>query len=418
MRLNQAPLLLILGILFLFGPVRAKSQNHLIQEAPDTVREEEIKEKIHAEKDIIDVMAALIKSPGLAKHNSVTHKTGRIHFSAAPGLGYTLSTGLAGILASNSAFYTSEDADAKLSNIFADVVYTQNRQLITHVQGTIWTKHNNYNIITDWRYLKYPQKTYGLGGHTDLNNSFDQDYSYLRLYQAVLKKIAPNFYGGLGYSLDYHWNISESSTDIFAVSDAQLYGLPDKTTSSGLTLNIMFDDRNNSINPGKGTYVNILLRDNTTWMGSDQHWQSLRMDIRKYYSFPRNSDNVLAFWSFNWLTLAGNPPYLDLPSTGWDPYNNMGRGYIQGRFRGKNLLYLESEYRFKITHNGLIGGVVFMNAQTVSEWPTNKFEVIAPAGGAGLRLKFNKHSKTNVAIDYGFGAGGSQGFFLNLGEVF
>jgi hypothetical protein len=38
--------------------------------------------------------------------------------------------------------------------------------------------------------------------------------------------------------------------------------------------------------------------------------------------------------------------------------------------------------------------------------------------GAGIRIKLNKHSNTNVAIDYAFGQGGSQGIFMNLGEVF
>lgn len=389
-----------------------------LEKPPDTLEVTKTEKFQLKQKDLIDIMAFLVKSPGLVKHNAVSKKTGRVHFSVAPGIGYTLSTGFAGIIASNSAFYTSDSDDAKLSNIFADVVYTQNKQLITHIQGNIWTKNNDYNIVTDWRYLKYPQKTYGLGGHTDLDNSFDQDYSYLRLYQTVLKSLGKDFYAGLGYSLDYHWNISETSDDIFAVSDAQLYGLPPTTISSGLNYNILYDNRSNSINPDGGTYINLLYRQNLTFLGSDQNWQSLRLDMRKYYKFPRNSENVIAFWSFNWLTLAGDPPYLDLPSTGWDPYNNLGRGYIQGRYRGKDMFYLETEYRFKISQNGLIGGVAFINAQTVSEWPSGNFEVIAPAGGAGLRLKFNKHSRTNIAIDYGVGTGGSQGFFVNLGEVF
>lgn len=389
-----------------------------LEKPPDTLEVTKTEKFQLKQKDLIDIMAFLVKSPGLVKHNAVSKKTGRVHFSVAPGIGYTLSTGFAGIIASNSAFYTSDSDDAKLSNIFADVVYTQNKQLITHIQGNIWTKNNDYNIVTDWRYLKYPQKTYGLGGHTDLDNSFDQDYSYLRLYQTVLKSLGKDFYAGLGYSLDYHWNISETSDDIFAVSDAQLYGLPPTTISSGLNYNILYDNRSNSINPDGGTYINLLYRQNLKFLGSDQNWQSLRLDMRKYYKFPRNSENVIAFWSFNWLTLAGDPPYLDLPSTGWDPYNNLGRGYIQGRYRGKDMFYLETEYRFKISQNGLIGGVAFINAQTVSEWPSGNFEVIAPAGGAGLRLKFNKHSRTNIAIDYGVGTGGSQGFFVNLGEVF
>jgi hypothetical protein len=96
----------------------------------------------------------------------------------------------------------------------------------------------------------------------------------------------------------------------------------------------------------------------------------------------------------------------------------MGRGYIQGRFRGKNNLYLESEYRFRILDNGFLGGVVFVNAQSFSEPVTNRFEAINPGWGAGLRIKLNKFSRTNICLDYGFGLHGSGGLFANLGEVF
>ncbi len=146
--------------------------------------------------------------------------------------------------------------------------------------------------------------------------------------------------------------------------------------------------------------------------------KSLLIDLRHYIPWPRNSENILAFWSYNWLTLGGDPPYLDLPSTGWDTYGNTGEGYIQGRFRSKNMLFVEAEYRFKVTSNGLFGGVVFANAQSFTEWPSNTFQTIAPAAGLGLRVKFNKYSRTNIAIDYGFGQNGSQGVFVNLGEVF
>ena len=38
--------------------------------------------------------------------------------------------------------------------------------------------------------------------------------------------------------------------------------------------------------------------------------------------------------------------------------------------------------------------------------------------GFGIRIKVNKVSNTNIAIDYGFGLDGSHGFFVNLGELF
>jgi hypothetical protein len=153
-------------------------------------------------------------------------------------------------------------------------------------------------------------------------------------------------------------------------------------------------------------------------MGSDDNWQYLLLEFRKYIQLPGNARNMLAFWSYNWLTLSGKPPYLDLPSTAWDEFNNVGRGYIQNRLKGMNLLYLESEYRFGITKNGLLGGVAFVNAQCVSNWPGNKFDTVWPGVGAGLRIKVNKHSNTNMAIDYGIGLQGSGGLYFGLGEMF
>jgi hypothetical protein len=72
----------------------------------------------------------------------------------------------------------------------------------------------------------------------------------------------------------------------------------------------------------------------------------------------------------------------------------------------------------KELRNGLLGGVVFCNAGSVSELRNNRFEVIYPGFGIGLRIKFNKFSNTNACLDYGIGTKGSRGFFGNLGEVF
>ena len=91
---------------------------------------------------------------------------------------------------------------------------------------------------------------------------------------------------------------------------------------------------------------------------------------------------------------------------------------IQGRFRGDNMYYFETEYRYRISRNGLFGGVVFANAEKFSGEISKQFNSIAPGYGVGLRMKLNKFSGANLCVDYGFGENGSRGFFVNLGEVF
>jgi len=370
-------------------------------------------------KDIRDVLKKVFaKDTVLLKELSIRKKTGRLHMSAVPAVGYALQTGFAAAIAANGAFYTDEHENSNLSVVTLNAVYSEKHQFLLPIQSNIWTEDNKYNFVGDWRYYKYPQYTYGLGGHTNLANADLLNYSYLTIRQTVLRHIYKDFYVGLGYMLDHHWNIVESGLADGSVTDFQKYGVTSKSTSSGITFNLLHDDRRNPINPSSGDYVNLVFRCNTTLLSSDQNTQSLILDLRKYFKLPNNSKNVLAMWAYTWLTLSGKPPYLDLPSTAWDTYSNLGRGYIQSRLRGLNLLYLETEYRFAITKNGLLGGVFFANAQSVSDWPSNKFEVILPGLGTGIRLKINKHSNTNIAIDYGFGIGGSNGIFVNLGEVF
>ncbi|UAY52920.1 BamA/TamA family outer membrane protein [Ferruginibacter albus] len=351
-----------------------------------------------------------------------THRsdTGTVNISVLPGAGYSTATGFAGVLSAAGAFYIEKHhaADDKISNIITSLTYSQYNQIIFPIQASIWTKHNEFNITTDWRYLKYPSTTFGLGGKSDINNGYTINFNYIKLHQTVLKSVAKNLFTGFGYYYDYFWNVKQVNPPVGIRTDFQRYGLTPTVAASGPVLRFLYDSRLNQINPSDGWYGNVVYRSNLTAMGSDENWQSLLIDVRKYIHLSPSSKNILAFWSYNLFTVAGKPPYLLLPSTGWDDFYNTGRGYIQGRYRGRNMLYLESEYRFGILNNGLIGGVVFLNAESLPREISRQFDVIAPACGVGLRLKLNKFSKTNVCIDYGIGMEGSKGISVNLGEVF
>jgi hypothetical protein len=347
-----------------------------------------------------------------------THQLKSLQFSAVPAAGYTLQTGFAVIAAANAAFYTGKHDSENISSIYTGVTYSQYQQVIIPIQVNIWSPHNKYNIVVDWRFMKFPSFTYGLGGYSTLNEGYSIDYSYIRLHQSIKRAVSKNLYVGLGYNFDYFWNVKEIEPPTTKSTDFENYGFSTTEKSSGVALHLLYDDRRNSINPEQGYYANVSYSYNTATLGGDANWQSLTIDCRRYFEFPNGTQNVIALWNYDWLTLSGTPPYLLLPNTGGDAYNNTGRGYIPGRYRGKNMVYLETEYRFRITNNGLLGGVAFANAQSFTELNSKIFEVISPAVGAGIRLKLNKFSKTNVCIDYGVGFDGSKGFFVNLGEVF
>jgi len=367
------------------------------------------------DKDLKDVL----RSKKYNEKNNVLlakSKTKKYFLTVLPAVGYTLQTGLAGLLSANIGYYTDKGLDAKMSTISTSVTYSQYSQIIFPLYADLWTKGGGYNFISDNRFISYPSDIFGLGGTTDPNKDHTIDFNQIKLHQTLLKRIRNNFYAGIGFYYDRFWNIRviEPQTRLINVFLQKEIGTTE--TASGPTIKLLYDSRTNQINAEKGLYINTVLRQNFTELGSNDEWASLLIDARKYINFPKGSKNTLALWSFNWLTPAGNPNYLLLPSTGWDDQYNTGRGYVQSRFRGKQMIYFESEYRYRISPNGLIGGVVFFNAEKFYG-NIKPYDNFLPGYGAGLRIKLNKNSGTNLCLDYGFG-NGSHGLYVNLGEVF
>jgi hypothetical protein len=364
------------------------------------------------QKDVYNLIESIFHKTASPGEDSITSKP---VISIVPALGYTLVSRLAIVLSGNAAFRTGPSS--RVSTIVASTDYTQNKQFTIPIQTSIWTKNNNYNFVGDYRYFKYPQNTYGLGSNSKIDDEDPMDYSYIRFYETALRHVSGNFYAGAGYILDNHWDIVYLGNN-FTRPAFDIYGRPRHAVASGYTLNALLDSRDNAINASSGTYANVVFRTSLKSLGSTSEWQSLIVDVRKYFKFPEGSDNVIAFWNYDWLILDGRPSYLDLPSTSWDDNSATGRGYIQGRFRGAQMIYLETEYRYKITANGLLGGVLFINAESLSAAQGTSLQSIQPAFGPGLRIKLNKVSKTNIAVDYGFGNQGSRGLFIDVGEAF
>ena len=367
------------------------------------------------QKDIVDIFQELLSRE--LRKDSVSMKDNGPFFSLIPVFGYSLHTGLTGVISTSTTFY-SDNERKKNSRILINGNYSVYHQYWFTVISNIFFEKLKLHLTGDTRYYKFPTITYGLGPKSTFSNPLHIDYSYLRFYQVAFREIAPNLFVGMGYNLDLHWNIEADSVPGSDLDQFVRYQKGNQSISSGISLNIQYDNRKNAVNPQNGIYANIQIRPKLTFLGSNKNWQSLLIDIRRYLKLPVSSNNILAFWSYNVITLSGTPPYLDLPSIGWDNYSTTGRGYAPGRYTGRNLIYFESEYRFSITGNGLLGGVIFGNAQSIPNSISDNIRPIIPGAGFGLRIKINKYSGTNLAIDYGFGIRGSHGFFFNMGEVF
>jgi len=367
------------------------------------------------QKDLLDIL-----TQNTNKSQTEKKPEKKLNLSVMPAAGYAMHTGWAGILTANLALHSSGDTNIqhKLSSIATNITYTAFKQVLLPIQANLWSANDKFNYQIDYRFIKYPSKVFGLEDDAGVPDGYFVKYSGLKLHQTVMHSIAKNFYAGLGLYFDRLWNIHEVDPPANIKTAFQQYGISETVQAAGPALKLIYDSRMNAINPTNGLLASMAYRNNVKWLGTNENWESIQFDFRKYVTFPANSKNTLALWNLNWFTLSGKPPFLMLPSTGWDDSYNSARGYIQGRFRGRNMVYLESEYRFQITHNGLIGGTFFVNGQSFSHNMFKAYDAFKIGYGVGLRLKINKHSGANICIDYGFGKNGSHGFAVNLGEVF
>jgi hypothetical protein len=389
----------------------------MAQNAPDLNPQNQTFTDTSHQKDLLDVYRTWFK---LSLQPKNSHPENKVFFTLNPLANVPTSSGNAFVTSTTANIYFGPRSTTSLSAINFAPYFNFNRRFGLPIRSVIWLKDNAWMFQGDIRFLVYPQYTWGLGTSHTIEEKEWVNYKYIRFYQAALKRISEHLFIGMGYALDYHFNIGSDSGVNLQQFTGYPYGLSGNSLSSGITFNFLYDTRNRNAYPFPGSFLYVLYRVNPGFLGNLNSWQSIFIDIRKYLPlnklFKPDQQNLLTFWSFLWWNFNNSTPYLDLPSTGWDEYNRSARGFDQNRFRGKALYYFETEYRRDITNNGLFGFVLFSNINTVSGSGT-MFKSWHPAGGLGLRIKISKASHSNFAIDYAFSKG-YQTVLFNFSETF
>ena len=147
-----------------------------------------------------------------------------------------------------AGFYLGDKAGTARSTVSFAPYITLNGRWGYSFHSSISTKDNNWVIPGDVRMLYYPQYTWGLGDDTHQSNKMLLTYKYIRVYQTFLRQIKPCLLAGIGYLMDYHYDID---TQHDSISLARFTSYPYGTTgserslSSGLSANVIYDQRKN-----------------------------------------------------------------------------------------------------------------------------------------------------------------------------
>lgn len=394
------------------------------------------------DKDIKDVFR---KGKPLEEPKIVIKKPSLI---LIPVIASSPATGIQLGVAGQGAWYNGVPEDTRISQASANVTVTGKGQTLITMKSTVMGNHDKWIYSGDWRYYFYSQSTYGLGTNSPDSASLDygvniggvdadanpgeqpMEFRWLRLHETALREVRENLYIGLGYHLDMYQNIEDKNLDVAnqKYTDHYLYSVqrgfdPQKYSVSGLSLNVVYDSRDNQINPYRGFYVNGQYKFNSVGFGSTRDSEMLWLEMRAYKNLSKKRPrHLLGVWTFAQSLAGGSAPYMTLPAANYDTRNRSARAYVQGRYRGEELVYGELEYRFPISPcTGVLGGVLFVNGITASNRETGAqvrvFDYVKAGYGFGLRIAADKLSRTNIAIDVGFGEK-SMGIYFGAAEVF
>jgi len=183
------------------------------------------------------------------------------------------------------------------------------------------------------------------------------------------------------------------------------------TKASGIGFLSTWDSRNNSFYPSSGNYFQLSTTIFNRSLGSDYNFKRIKLDLRKYYSLF--SSHVLALQSF-FCFQVGNPPFQKMSLLGGE---EIMRGYYRGRYRDKNMIAFQMEYRMVPVwwRLGLVG---FVGVGDVAS-RLDRFDLgnLKYSYGFGIRYLLRRKEKLNIRLDFAYG-NGSLGFYIVLREAF
>ncbi len=378
--------------------------------------------------DVFELLRTLRRKEGSAPEEPVEWDYRKPMLVIAPTIGSKPSTGVTFGVAANVAMFLGDPATTRISSGMLALSFSTKKQTSLTARFGAFTRDDRVRVDGDNRFQWTSQDIYDLGTASEASEGVNAKFTYVRVYETGLYTLRSGLYAGLGVHLSAHTDIrpgegADAAWDTSPFLEyTQRYGFdPYSQTSAGASLNLLVDTRDNHINASRGWLASVSYRPFfEDLLGGDSAWQEVVFDVRTFVPVRKDARQKVAFWLYGDLVAHGVAPYFDLPTLGMDTYGRSGRGYAEGRFRGERLVYGEIEYRATLTRNGLLGMVAFANTTTLSNLDDTQklFDSFASAGGIGLRVLFNKRSRTNLCVDVAWGGQGSNGWYLGLQEAF
>lgn len=293
------------------------------------------------------------------------------------------------------------------SSVSALIMHTQLHQFRLVLSQDIYLNRSGLYIQSELLYQDYPDKFFGIGSRVSVD---DEEVYTARSFEfnlAVEKELFGNFSLGARVQWD-SWELTKvveggllDTGTLFGIGGGQV---------AGLGLIASWDTRNRFFSASRGTWVRLRVDFFEKVLGGDFDFSRIIVDARHYRTLFRN--HVLAVQAKAELQ-TGEVPFQYLARFG-GMYSM--RGYYDGRFRDKDMIMAQMEYRLPLS--GRFTLVAFGSAGNVAP-KLHEMDLARPllAGGVGLRFVYDKKENIVVRMDIGFGKD-SSGLYFSIYEAF
>ena len=308
-------------------------------------------------------------------------------------------------------YYANRDTNNRLSEVNAFVFYTLQKQYGGIIEHALYSDQNNWFSLGRIKFQSFPLSYYGIGPTAPNKKLARVDAFLFQAKERLLHNVYKNVYVGLEADFQHLGNVNfvDYDTTVSYIKPTGFEG----STNFGLGMGLLYDNRHNVLNVRHGFFSELAFIHYTPTIGSDFEFTSVFADVRWFK--PIRKRNVLAAQAVGQFSY-GTPPFNQLALMGGE---NIMRGYYLGRFRDRNLMATQLEYRMlPVKFTKRWGASLFAGTGVVY----NKLNSVQSthlllAGGAGIRFLLFRKKDVWVRLDFALTNEGN-GIYIFIGEAF
>jgi len=344
-----------------------------------------------------------------AQSEEDTTVTNGITFFGYPYLFYTPETNLAFGAGGIMYFRTAREPELNLSSVLLSGYYTINNQYSLTLAPELYFSRNRYIARGEFNFGKFLDKFYGYGSNSeeiDNPDYFTQNFGINLNFQA---DVSEKFEIGAIYDFLYT-NVIDKKNNPFLNNNSVLGS--EGGISSGLGLKLVWDSRDYVYLPTTGGYYIVSAVYYKKALGSDFEFNDYLIDLRRYFKITQG--HILTFQLYGNFA-RGFPPFYEMPRLGGDVTM---RGYYEGRYRDRNFVATQAEYKTWLVEKWKLGVVLFGGVGDVAdELDDLKVRDFKYSYGFGFRYIFDEKERLTVRADFGFGKN-TSGVYFAMQEAF